>query len=96
MDDMRPVMTVDTIGDKYWRLNGQIHREDGPAVIWDNGTEEWAIKGKNHRIDGPAIEWANGTISWYLNGKELSFDEWLDETPDMSTEDKVMFKLKYG
>ena len=24
-------------GDKYWCLNGKLHREDGPAIEWANG-----------------------------------------------------------
>ena len=53
---------------KEWRLNGQLHREDGPAVEWDNGTNEWFLNDKLHREDGPAIEYANGSKEWWLNG----------------------------
>jgi hypothetical protein len=54
--------------EKY-KKNGQLHREDGPAVIYDNGFKEWYLNGKRHREDGPAIIWENGTKKWYLNGK---------------------------
>ena len=54
---------------KEWYLNGKLHREDGPAVEWADGTKEWFINGKLHREDGPAVEWANGTKEWYLDGK---------------------------
>ena len=30
----------------YYYLNGQLHREDGPAVIYTNGTKEWWINNK--------------------------------------------------
>lgn len=26
-----------------WRLNGQYHRTDGPAVIWPSGTQGWYL-----------------------------------------------------
>jgi hypothetical protein len=28
-------------GTKEWYINGQLHREDGPAIEWANGTKEW-------------------------------------------------------
>ena len=47
-------------GDKFWYLNGKLHREDGPAVECANGDKSWFLNGKLHREDGPAIERANG------------------------------------
>lgn len=52
-----------------------LHREDGPAVEWENGDKEWWINGKLHREDGPAQEWFNGDRRWHLNGKELTEEE---------------------
>lgn len=34
-------------GDKYWRLNGKLHKEDGPAVEMKNGYKEWWLHGRN-------------------------------------------------
>jgi len=45
------------------------HRVDGPAIEYDDGSEEWYLNGEPHRVDGPAIEWASGYKSWNLNGK---------------------------
>ena len=45
------------------------HREDGPAIISNNGKKEWWINGKRHREDGPAVEWPDGSKCWYVNGK---------------------------
>ena len=28
-----------------WRLDGKLHREDGPAVIWPDGTKYWCKNG---------------------------------------------------
>jgi hypothetical protein len=52
-----------------WRLNGQRHRADGPAVERTNGSKAWYLNGQLHREDGPAVESADGTKSWYLNGQ---------------------------
>ena len=49
--------------------NGKLHREDGPACEFANGTKAWLLNGKRHREDGPAREWANGRKEWLLNGK---------------------------
>lgn len=38
----------------YWS-NGKLHRKDGPAVIYEDGTQEWWLEGIRHRYDGPAI-----------------------------------------
>ena len=44
---MQPVMTIDEDGDAVWRLpNRKIHRTDGPAVEYENGTKQWRLHGK--------------------------------------------------
>ena len=61
-----------------WFLNGQVHREDGPAVTYRDGTQVWYLNGKRHREDGPAIIWADGTKQWWLNSRyytEHKFNE---------------------
>ena len=60
---------VEDNGDRYWYLNGKLHREDGPAVEYANGDLEWYLNGKLHREDGPAVEYVSGTLHWYLNGR---------------------------
>ena len=34
-------------GKKEWFLNGNLHREDGPAVEYANGTKYWCLEGKD-------------------------------------------------
>jgi hypothetical protein len=60
---------------KHWYINGNLHREDGPAIEYANGDKEWYIDGKFHREDGPAIEYVNGDKYWYINGEELTEEE---------------------
>jgi hypothetical protein len=30
-------------GAKVFRLNGELHREDGPALEWSNGYKQWYL-----------------------------------------------------
>ena len=69
----KPVFCVKGYGIKYWFFNGQLHRENGPAVEYANGTKYWYLNDKRHRTNGPAVEYANGNKSWFLNG--LCFTE---------------------
>jgi hypothetical protein len=72
MDDTTPtpIMTKFGDGSKRWNLlNGDLHREDGPAIETDGGSKFWLLYGKRHRTDGPAVDRADGTKWWYLEGK---------------------------
>jgi hypothetical protein len=60
-------MIVDKWGVKSWYKNDKLHREDGPARIWENGAECWYRDGKIHREDGPARTWGDGTKEWWIN-----------------------------
>ena len=64
----QPIKTTED-GITEYRLDGELHREDGPAIEFTNGNKEWWLNGKLHREDGPAIEYTNGTKEWWLNGK---------------------------
>jgi len=61
-------------GNVYWRLNGKLHREDGPAIESADGSKFWYVNGELHRSDGPAREWANGDKEWYVNGDRHRLD----------------------
>ena len=49
--------------------NGEVHQEDGPAIVWKNGQRDWFLNGKRHRIDGPAVIEPNGKTEWWVNDK---------------------------
>ena len=56
-----------------WGSKGKVlHREDGPAVEYANGTKFWYLNGKRHREDGPAIVYSDGVKSYHYNGKCFS------------------------
>lgn len=60
--------SIDELGTEYWRdENGNLHREDGPAVTFKDGTSFWYRNNELHREDGPAIIRPDGTKEWYLN-----------------------------
>ena len=42
-------VTVCDNGDRFWFLNGELHREDGPAVEYVSGTKHWYLNGERHR-----------------------------------------------
>jgi hypothetical protein len=64
---MNPVIFEN--GAKRWfNDNGLRHREDGPAVQYNSGTNFWYINGKLHRLDGPAVDDIH-YMKWFINGK---------------------------
>lgn len=56
---------------EFWAKNGRLHRDDGPAVIYTDGSEEWWSNGRLHRDNGPAIIHKNGYKAWWQNNKLL-------------------------
>ena len=47
------IYEVENIGTFYY-VNGNLHREDGPAEEYIDGIKYWYFNGKLHRLDGPA------------------------------------------
>ncbi len=93
--EKEPTLTKYSNGGKYWRVDGYLHRIDGPAVIFEDGAKEWWQHGKRHRIDGPAVEYDGGK-SWWVNGKLYSFEEWKEEVGKYyeTNEDYLLMLLK--
>jgi len=76
----KPECTTDEKGNKKWyNKEGQLHREDGPAIEFADGTKFWFINNKYHREDGPAVERAYGTKEWWLNGVNYTEEQWQKE-----------------
>jgi hypothetical protein len=53
---MKPILKTYGDGSQMWFLNGKIHREDGPAVIYPDGTQMWFLNYKN--ITENVTNWA--------------------------------------
>jgi hypothetical protein len=66
---MKNGLQIDSNGNKYWYLNDNLHREDGPAIEMKNSRKEWWINGQRHREDGPAIEYNYGSKDWWLENR---------------------------
>lgn len=58
-----------TYGDMRHYVDGNIHNDNGPAIIWVDGSKFWCKNDKLHRQDGPAIEYANGPKEWWYDNK---------------------------
>lgn len=54
----------------YWK-SWKNHREDGPAVILEDGTEKWYQHGVLHREDGPASYDKKGRPMYRLKGAKV-------------------------
>jgi len=70
--NMKDGCYIDITGAEVWVKDGEYHREDGPAIIWKNGTKIWRKNGNLHREDGPAIIYPNGVEEWWLNDQKLN------------------------
>jgi hypothetical protein len=60
---------IDADGTQRWHVDGQLHRLDGPAVIYADGLQEWYVDGQLHRLDGPAVIYADGSQEWHVDGQ---------------------------
>jgi len=81
MEDNRNGWHTDKAGTRRHYLNGELHREDGPTVIFADGYQLWYLNGRRHREDGPAIIWKKGGRDWWLNGEKARMEDVLD-TPE--------------
>ena len=93
---MRNGMIEDADGTREWWVNGELHRDDGPAVENVDGTRMWWVNGKIHRTDGPAIEYLDGTREWWFNGQKYTFSYWLKVNTTLDSRVKIMLSLTYG
>jgi len=53
-----------------------LHRENGPAILENNGSEKWFLNGQLHRDYGPAVIYADGSkFYWFKNCQLISGSE---------------------
>ena len=43
---MKSICIIDSYGDKFWYLNGSLHRDDGPAIECSDGYKYWYYHSK--------------------------------------------------
>lgn len=71
----------------YWvDASGLLHRDDGPAMMFDDGTQQWYQHGVLHREDGPAEIYNNNLKLWKKNGRHHRIGAPAVIHRDMSTE----------
>ena len=98
---------INEAGSKFYfsdREMNILHRDDGPAIEYADGSREWFLNGKLHREDGHAVEYADNSKEWYLNGEELTEEEFnarmnpveltLDEIAEKFNVDVSQLKIK--
>ena len=71
---------------RHYNEEWQLHREDGPALEWADGTKEWRENGKLHCESGPAIERPDGTKEYWLSGKQMTESEFRALHPEVEEE----------
>lgn len=66
---MQALARVDIVGKNsaFYDSDDQLHRADGPALEYEDGTKIWYHHGMIHREDGPAYT-APGIEIWYNHG----------------------------
>ena len=71
MNNEKISITIDADGNKFYKNSaGQLHRLDGPAIEYIDGSTYWYKNAKWHRDDGPAITLSGGTKYWFKEGKK--------------------------
>lgn len=68
---------------KLWYSDGCLHRENEPAVIFPDGTEEWWFEGERHCKDGPAITWPQNYKEWWFRGEHIYNSRWILNKPNL-------------
>ena len=75
-----------------YKLNGKLHREDGPAIERVDGSRAWYCNGVRHNSNGPAVIDSEGNKFWYLDGY-LHRD---NDLPAVEYKDGTKYWYQYG
>lgn len=70
---MRQGWKEDLHKSKRHYVNDALHNDNGPAIIYADGSKAWFKNGEYHREDGPAIEYVSYSRinEWHYNGEYL-------------------------
>ena len=81
---------------KHWFVHGVRHRDGGPAIEHNDGSEVWMSNGVRHRVDGPAVinysRPENTVIFWCWHGEEYSFEDYTIKA-EWSVDQIVEYKI---
>lgn len=90
-------MVVGDAGIKRWYKDDVLHRDDGPALVWErNGVERWYKNGKMHRLDGPASMCSRNGNSWWVDGIRCTSHKQFQEMSGLSTDEVIMLAMRWG
>ena len=53
----------------YRNADGQLHNQNGPALVHTDGYKAHYINGQLHNENGPAVVFADGDKEYYINDK---------------------------
>ena len=82
---MNPI--IDARGNHCWyNEHGELHRTDGPAMIYLTGSQFWYLNDELHRADGPAVDCPDGYQLYFIHGKQHRTDGPASICPDGTTE----------
>jgi len=59
---------------RYYNASGQLHHQNGPAVVHPDGDKYYYINGQLHNPDGPAVVFADGYKAYYINDQRHNPD----------------------
>lgn len=83
-------------GGTIWFKDKKVHRDNGPAMEFPDGSWTYYSNGRASREDGPAHFCAIAkSIDWCLSGKTYSFDTWC-EILRLSNEEKLKLRLRWA
>lgn len=78
-------VVIDSDGTKtYYNDDGQIHREDGPALIYPNGCTEHWINGEyasNYELGAPDVV-DEGGVTWWHDRQHHSINRPANDYPN--------------
>ena len=63
------------VREKHYYINGILHREDGPAVEYPDGTKYWYKNGKVHRFGGTAVIMPGDAESYWIDDKQVTKEQ---------------------
>lgn len=65
LDDIDDLDNESVFHEGVYHVN---HRENGPAILFPDGSEHYMVNGNFHRTNGPAVVSKDGTQEYYFNG----------------------------
>lgn len=77
-----------------WFVDGKIHKDKEPAMLFDDGSIKWYHEGNLHRIGGPAFVSKSNLIHHYvINGAYYSPQEYFDHPLVKQHTTKILLEM---